>query len=323
MLAPETLPYFALGKNVKSEQGEVCPAMSFKILLNPDITIAETQIFLSRIRVTRLTYEEADALATDKKGDAGEILSRLFDLAQKNIERRLDTGAVMIELPDAHISVQKADGSVSIEPVSPRRSMDMVRECMVLAGEGAALWAVRNRVPFPFISQEAGELPAVRLPGLAGAFQLRRSMRPRALSVKPGVHWGLGLDMYTQVTSPLRRYTDLLAHQQIRSFLRGSPILGDEEILLRMTTAEAGATAINKADRASRSYWTAVYLADKIQSVWEGIILDNLGNRAVVLIPDLGLETQVPLKKGEPNGKISLTCLSVRIPEGEIVFTES
>jgi exoribonuclease-2 len=296
-------------------------------LLNQDISIAETQIFLSRIRVTRLTYEKADELAAEGKGGSGEILSRLFDLAQKNIERRLDTGAVMIEMPDAHISVQKAAGStnnkVSIEPITPRQSMDMVRECMVLAGEGAARWAVRNRVPFPFISQEAGELPTARLSGLAGAFQLRRSMRPRALSVKPGVHWGLGLDMYTQVTSPLRRYTDLLAHQQIRSFLKGNAMLGEEEILLRMTTAEAGAAAANKADRASRLYWTAVYLADKIQSSWEGIILDNLSSRAVVLIPELGLETQVPLKKGEPNEKMGLTCLSVRIPEGEIVFSES
>jgi exoribonuclease R len=100
-------------------------------------------------------------------------------------------------------------------------------------------------------------------------------------------------------------------------------MLGEEEVLLRMTKAEAGASAINKADRASRSYWTAVYLADKIQSVWEGIILDNPGSRAVVLIPYLGLETQVHLKRGEPNGKISLTCLSVKIPEGEIIFTEN
>jgi exoribonuclease-2 len=323
MLAPETLPRFALGQNANAEEGEVCPAMSFRILLNPDISIAETQIFLSRIRVMRLTYEKADALAADGKSSAGEILSGLFDLAQKNIERRLDTGAVMIELPDAHISVQKDNNLVSIDPVTSRQSMDMVRECMVLAGEGAARWAVRNRVPFPFISQEAGELPATRLSGLAGAFQLRRSMRPRVLSAKPGVHWGLGLDMYTQVTSPLRRYTDLLAHQQIRSFLKGSAMLGEEEVLLRMTAADAGAAAVNKADRASRSYWTAVYLADKIQSSWEGIILDNLGSRAVVLIPDLGLETQIHLRKGEPNGKISLTCLSVRIPEGEIIFTES
>jgi exoribonuclease-2 len=320
MLAPETLPYFALGV-----QGERSPAMSFKITLNPDLSIAETQIFVSWVKVTRLTYEEADALAVEAKNGPGEILSRLLVLAERNIERRLDTGAVMIELPEARISVKlTGDGNrVSIGPAPSCRSMDIVRECMVLAGEGAARWAVRNRVPFPFVSQEAGDLPKARLPGLAGAYQLRRSMRPRVLSVKPGVHWGLGLDMYTQVTSPLRRYTDLLAHQQIRSFLKGSPLLSEEEILLRMAAAEAGAAMCVKAERASRLHWTAVYLADKLQSCWEGIILDNPGNRALVLIPDLGLETQIPLKNGEPNGKINLTCLSVKIPEGEILFTES
>jgi exoribonuclease-2 len=322
MLAPETLPFFALGV-----QGEISPALSFKMLLNPDLSIAETQIVLSRIKVTRLTYEEADALAAEAKTGPGEILSRLLVLAEKNIERRLDTGAVMIELPDTHISVKLAvtddDNKVSIEPVTASRSMDIVRECMLLAGEGAAGWAVRNKLPFPFISQEAGDLPKIRLPGLAGAFQLRKSMRPRILSVKPGVHWGLGLDMYTQVTSPLRRYTDLLAHQQIRSFLKENPVLNEEEITLRMAKSEAGASMTVKAERASRLHWTAVYLADKIGSSWEGVILDNQGNRAAVIIPELGLETQVPLKHGEPNGKINLSCLSVKIPEGEIVFTES
>jgi exoribonuclease-2 len=322
MLAPETLPYFALGV-----QGETSPALSFKVLLNPDLSIAETQVILSRIRVTRLTYEEADALAAEAKTRPGEILSRLLVLAEKNIERRLDTGAVMIELPDAHISVKLTetvnDNKVSIESVPLSRSMDIVRECMLLAGEGAARWAVRNKLPFPFISQEAGDLPKMRLHGLAGAFQLRKSMRPRSLSVKPGVHWGLGLDMYTQVTSPLRRYTDLLAHQQIRSFLKGNPVLSEEEITLRMAKSEAGAAMTVKAERASRLHWIAVYLADRIGSSWEGVILDSQGNRAAVLIPELGLETQVPLKNGEPNKKINLSCLSVKIPEAEILFTEN
>ncbi|MDR0313997.1 MAG: RNB domain-containing ribonuclease [Treponema sp.] len=319
MLAPETLPYFALGVQ------ETSPALSFKMILNPDLSIAETQVIPSRIRVTRLTYEEADTLATEAKTEAGKILSRLLVLAEKNIERRLDTGAVMIELPDAHISVQLKghDNKVSIEPVPLSRSTDLVRECMLLAGEGAARWAVRNKLPFPFISQEAGELPKTRLPGLAGAFQLRKSMRPRTLSVKPGVHWGLGLDMYTQVTSPLRRYTDLLAHQQIRSFLKGNPVLSEEEITLRMAKSEAGTAMTVKAERASKLHWTAVYLADRVGSAWEGVILDNQGNRAMVIIPELGMETQVPLKNGEPNEKINLSCLSVKIPEGEILFTES
>ncbi|MCL2832294.1 MAG: RNB domain-containing ribonuclease [Treponema sp.] len=319
----------------------VTPALSFKLLLNPDSSIAETQIFLSRIKVTCLNYEEADKLADStgadnsgagdidsgagNTGGHGIIIKKLFELAEKNLERRLETGAVNIELPEVHIRVIKGtdngNNSIEIDKNMRRRSADMVRECMILAGEGAALWAVKNRVPFPFICQEAGELPDNPLPGPAGAYQIRRSMRPRSLSSKPGVHWGLGLDAYTQVTSPLRRYTDLLAHQQIRAFLKGGPLLSEDEILLRAARAEAGAAAAAKAERASNTHWKMVYLSDKTGSSWEGIILENRGNRSVVLIPDLGLETPASLRNGEPNEKITLTCAGVKIPEAQALFT--
>ncbi|MDR0589398.1 MAG: RNB domain-containing ribonuclease, partial [Spirochaetaceae bacterium] len=148
---------------------------------------------------------------------------------------------------------------------------------------------------------------------------------------KPGSHWSLGLEGYTQVTSPLRRYTDLLAHQQIRGFLRegtaglntpgSEAILGDDELLLRLAAADAAAQGNLHAERSSRTHWIMVYLSDKKDSPWEGVILEKRGNRALVLIPALGLETQVSLKGGEEPGEtVSLTLKSVRIPEGEANF---
>jgi exoribonuclease-2 len=324
MLAPEVLPCFALGTGPGFS-----PALSFKMTLNRDLSIAETEIVRSRVKVTRLTYKEADALIDEGPGASGDaaVLAALFNLTERNIERRLDTGAVLIDLPEVHISVRLGEdcsaNQVSIEPLDSFRSAGIVRECMLLAGEGAARWALRNKLPFPFISQEAGDLPNQqdRLPGLAGAWQMRRCMRPRSLSVRPGVHWGLGLDEYTQVTSPLRRYTDLLCHQQIRAFLCGDAPLEEEEVLLRVSAAEAAATAVSRAERASRAHWIAVYLSDKKDSVWEGVVLDRKGNRGVVSIPALGLETQVSFKGGAgPNDAVRLICGHVNIPEGEAAF---
>lgn len=111
-----------------------------------------------------------------------------------------------MEFPEVHITV--SEGQVAIEPIPAYASADMVRECMLLAGEGAAHWALRQRLPFPYVSQETGDIPNAPLQGMAGSYQLRRCMRPRTLSVKPGIHWGLGLEVYTQVTSPLRRYKE-------------------------------------------------------------------------------------------------------------------
>jgi len=334
MLAQEALSLFALGHyhhHQERSPAATCPALSFKILLNPDFTIKDTEIFPALIRVTRLTYAQADAIIAHpgENGEVAAVLSALDSMAEHNTERRLDTGAVMIELPEVHLSLDRNKKKVHVEPSVAHRSANLVRECMVLAGEGAARWALQRRLPFPYISQEAGELPEKRLEGLAGAWQLRRCMRPRSLSAKPGVHWGLGLDEYTQVTSPLRRYTDLLCHQQIRAWLnrnegRGEEPLSEEEVLFRVSAAEAAASAASRAERASRAHWLAVYLSERLDEkdlVWEAVVLDRKGAKGTVLIPSLGIETQVSLRGTEkPNDAVGLKLLWVKIPEGESGF---
>jgi exoribonuclease-2 len=331
MLAGESLPFFALGLSERSA------ALSFKLSLAPDASPAAVEPVPSWVRVRRLSYQEADrlaalsaapaALSPEDARDAG-LLAALFALGEQNLARRLAAGAVPIELPELHITADQ--GQVRLEPIVPWKSAGMVRECMLLAGEGAAWWALNrapellggSRLPFPYVGQELGDLPAKVLPGYAGSWQLRKSMRPRNLSLKPGLHRGLGLDIYTQVTSPLRRYTDLLAHQQIRALLRGQKPLGEDEALLRMGAAEAAMALTVQAERASRLHWTLVYLQDKIGSRWEGVVVEKRGAKTQVLIPALGLDVPISLKReAEPNETVPLELVALRIPEAEAVFS--
>ena len=307
MMEEEALPLYALGLSDRSL------ALSFHMTLTEDGDVAEVEIVRSTVRVERLTYGEADA-----RSDAAE-LAPLFALADKLHARRLASGAVTIELPEVHISV--TDGNVVIESVQDFRSAAMVRELMLLAGIGAARWAIRNRLPFPFVAQEVGDLPSDPLPGLAGSYQLRRCMRPRRLSAQPGRHGGLGLSEYTQVTSPLRRYTDLLAHQQIRAFLAGREPLTVEGVLERVAAGEIAAQAAVQAERASRAHWTMVYLSRMQGSEWDAVVVDKKGGRATVLIPALALETQVAIKgEGGINETIKVAVKTVKIPEAEASF---
>jgi len=307
MLAEEALPVFALGL------AETSLALTFKMTLNSGGEIADTEIFPSIVKVSRLTYKEADELVDNT------VLRELFSLAERNINRRCASGAINIELPEIHIGLN--GGQVTIEPIVPYRSAGMVRECMLLAGEGAGIWAMQRNVPFPYIEQEIAETPDEILTGMAGSYQMRRCMRPRLLSVKPGRHGGLGLDTYSQVTSPLRRYTDLLAHIQIRALLRGGEILPPDETAARLAASEAAAAAVTQAERASRSHWIMVYLADKKDSVWDAVALEKKGNRWAAMIPALALETQVSLRKEiAPNEPLKLILKSVNIPKGEAVF---
>jgi exoribonuclease-2 len=66
-----------------------------------------------------------------------------------------------------------------------------------------------------------------------------------------------------------------------------------------------------------------VYLSDKKGSEWEGVLAEKRGGRGLVLVPALGIETQVPLKGDlEPNDPVALVLTAVKIPEGEAVFKE-
>ncbi|MDR0663332.1 MAG: RNB domain-containing ribonuclease [Spirochaetaceae bacterium] len=307
MITPDAFQYYALGLH------ETSPALTFKITLNADYSIADTEIFRSRVRVTRLTYEEADN---------DERIAPVLILGSCNIEKRLDMGASLIEFPEVRITVE--GDKVDITPQKERKSAAAVRECMLLAGEAAARWAQTRKLPFPYITQETGDIPNTVYEGLAGSYQLRRCMRPRGLSTKPGLHWGLGLDIYSQVTSPLRRYTDLLAHQQIRALLGGEPPLDEDALLLKLGAADRATVAAARADRATNQHWKLVYLLDKPESVWDAILLEKTGPRAALFIPALGMETSCApgrnIKDIPLNGDVKLRLKSVNIAESQANF---
>ncbi|KAM5463677.1 3'-5' RNA exonuclease complex component [Microsporum audouinii] len=99
---------------------------------------------------------------------------------------------------------------------------DFVAHAMLLGGEIAAQWCKERDIPVIF-SAAAYNLDKVTtdgqgefMPGLSPYSQL-----PRAFSTsKPTPHITLGMDQYSKCTSPLRRYSDLIAHWQIEAALR-------------------------------------------------------------------------------------------------------
>jgi exoribonuclease-2 len=66
----------------------------------------------------------------------------------------------------------------------------------------------------------------------------RRTFRPTRLVASPGPHAGLGLSLYTRATSPLRRYSDLLVHQQLRAWIMGRALLSEQEVTERIAETE-------------------------------------------------------------------------------------
>lgn len=308
MLCENCLEDYALGLKEKSR------ALSFRILLNSEGGIEECQVMKTIVNVKRLTYQEADKIK-----DSDE-LKPLFDIARKNIERRSKSGAVQITMPEIQIRLEGEEKKVVITNHPHTESSEMIREMMLLAGEGAAKFAFRNNIPFPFVSQEAPTIPEDIPEGLAGQFRLRRCMRKRNVGVTPGMHSGLGLALYSQVTSPLRRYSDLIAHQQLRAFIDGKKLMDKDTMLMKISEGDAGAMAAKKAERNTNMHWTLVYLLQNPDWTGEAICVDNTQKLPQFSIPSLALETYIGITGISLNEKISVKVLKIDLSELSVEF---
>ncbi len=310
MLAEDSLEDYALGLTQKSR------ALSFRILLNDDGTIEECQVLKTLVNVKRLTYQAADAL---KDGE----LKDLFAIAARNLERRKKNGSVEINLPEVHITLDE-NKKVSIAPEEHPQSSGVVREMMLLAGEGAARFAFANKIPFVYVRQEAPDIPKDLPEGLAGEFRTVKCMHRREVGLLPGPHAGLGLGIYSQGTSPLRRYGDLLCHEQLRAFLDGRELIDKDAMLERLSAGDQAAYACKKAERKSDLHWTLVYLLQNPDWTGEAVCVDFKGNEAVFMIPSLAQQTVfAPSKKLELNDKIMVKAKSVDIPNLLVKFVEA
>ncbi len=268
------------------------PALSFGLRVAPDGSVAELEITPSWVRVQRLTYEQAEEML------AQEPLRTLYAWANAHAARRGAQGALTLDLPE--VRIKAVNGQVTIAPLPSLRSQELVAELMLMAGEAVAQMAIERDLPIPFTVQEPGE-PMEQPRTLSEMFASRRRMRPSQASTSPGPHAGLGLAAYTRVTSPLRRYLDLVAHQQLRAMLAGRPMLDEAALLERIGAAEAVGGAVRRAEQLARQHWTLVYLQQQ-QPAWrgEGVIVEKMGLRATVLIPDLAWELRVHLREDLP-----------------------
>jgi len=163
---------------------------------------------------------------------------------------------------------------------------------MILAGEVAALWCSQRGIPLFYRGTQVNpELPPPLVykrdildPGTAklghppylAARRYTKLVGKAVNSAEPTRHSTIGTNAYSKVTSPLRRYSDMVAHWQIESVLRheaesGKSLVGTrddrylafsraqiEEMIPHIVSREQWIAA---AKQASNLHWITLFLA--------------------------------------------------------------
>lgn len=313
----------------------ISPALSFGMDISADGEVTGFTMQPSWVRVERITYEDAEARLDE------EPFTAIIALLDGHRRRRMANGAVSLDFPEVKIHVK--DGDVQITPLPSLHSRNMVEEAMIMTGIQTASFAQQNQIRLPFSQQDAPDSSFTNgfTPGTNGSdsvtaggelgdksyarmFAVRRRMRRSHWQTRPGGHYGLGANAYAQVTSPLRRYLDMVAHQQIRAFLRGEPGLSESALLERIGAVEAIIGSLRQAEMLSEKHWTMVYLRQHPALHWEGILVEKRGALGTLLLPDLALEERVHLPTDASlDAHVSLALNGVNLPQHEASFQVS
>ncbi len=279
-------------------QGRTCCALSFGVVLSPSGEIEDYIVVPSRIQPTyRLTYEDVDEILELGVKAEAELLT-LHHWARQRQQWRQSQGSIVIRIPEASIKVSDQE-EITIAVLEESSSRQLVAEMMILAGEVAGRYGQTHELALPFRNQSQPELPPEEelqnLPaGPVRDSAIRRCMPRSEVSLTPARHASLGLATYTQVTSPIRRYSDLIAHFQIKAHLRGDPLPFAPEVLQDMLLSTAStAYEATLVERQTNRYWGLEYLRRHQETLWQALMLRWLREQdglALILLEDLGLE---------------------------------
>ncbi len=306
MLPPEITERLGLGLQALS------PALSIGFRLDEDAELTDIHIALTKIKVSRHTYDEIDN-ALDEKPFAD-----LKALCDRFNQRRMAAGASNINLPE--VSVRVKEENILIKPLNRLESRQMVTDAMLMAGEAVARYALKHEITIPFATQPAPENPSSP-EGMAANFAYRRRLKPSKLKTLEEPHSGLGLALYTRVTSPLRRYLDLITHQQLRAHLLGNEVMPLELISERIGASGAVTGAVRRVERFSNTHWKLIYLMRNPHWRGKGVVVEMVDNRAKVIIPELALETRIRLREALPlDTEISVAVREIDLPDLTVWF---
>jgi exoribonuclease-2 len=306
-----TRRYYMLPESIGCEAASLQPdherpVMRTSVWLDADGNIKRRALQEGWTRVRRrLDYESADRLLANANDPSGEPLRLLAQLAERLREQRRRAGALSIQRPEWKVSVRQGGEQITVTPIDPNStSRRLVGELMVLANATAAQIARDAELPLLYRLQPTPKdpLPPLEPDDPLAFLRLRGRISPATLSLDPGKHFGLGLEAYTQVTSPLRRYADLVQQRQLLAHLSGeTPPYQRADLLEVMAAIESVDQELRRLESATTQRWILEYVSrlPSRKGLAARVTAEVAGGAKVVLL-ESGAEGLLSLRGSAP-----------------------
>lgn len=259
-----------------------------------------------------LRADVPDSDLEDKYVKVRPMLKDMAALHEALYNKRHARGAIDFEEPEAKIIVDEKGKPVDIVLHSRGTAEKMIESFMLLANETVAEAYYRKKVPFLYRVHETPEADRItRFFEFCSAFGLNvkadpndiepldlqkvvtktlgtpeeavlqmmllRSLKQAHYSEDPLGHFGIAAKYYTHFTSPIRRYSDTMAHRMIHAYLEEG--MGDEvkEHFKEELPEVADQTSMQErrsidTERATNDLKMTEYMADQVGNKFEAVI---------------------------------------------------
>lgn len=259
-----------------------------------------------------LRADVPDSDLEDKYVKVRPMLKDMAALHEALYKQRHARGSIDFEEPEAKIIVDEKGKPVDIVLHSRGTAEKMIESFMLLANETVAEAYYRKKVPFLYRVHETPEADRItRFFEFCSAFGLNvkadpndikpldlqkvvtktlgtseesvvqmmmlRSLKQAHYSEDPLGHFGIAAKYYTHFTSPIRRYSDTMAHRMIHAYLEEG--MGDEvkehfkeelpEVADQTSTQERRSI---DTERATNDLKMTEYMADQVGNKFEAVV---------------------------------------------------
>ena len=258
----------------------------------------------------RFTYEEAQAVIESGIGDHAEEILTIDRIAKKLRAERLSLGGLEIESAEVRFELDDNGLPIGVYKKISKDSNKLIEEYMLLANKsvGKFIGDTKRKTSIPliyrihdkpdrekveqfrvFVSKFGRDFKfkndhdiAMQMNALFGEMRedpnfnmiqqmAIKSMAKAIYETENIGHYGLGFEYYAHFTSPIRRYADLMVHRVLFDTLQGQHkrYANLSDIASHISITERRAV---EAERASKKYFQAQFLQDKIGERFTGFI---------------------------------------------------
>ncbi|TNF31217.1 MAG: RNB domain-containing ribonuclease [Deltaproteobacteria bacterium] len=302
-------------------------ALAFSFEVRDDGQIIGLEIARAKVHVDhQLDYDVVDRTLAEAPADdpVARLLRRVEVAMDAHRELRRRRGAVFLQRTEVALEVLP-DGAVRATPGDPYApGRQLVSELMIATCAATAQFCAEHQIPCIYRTQARPDGAAGgrggRVDGASRQYELLRRLKPSVLSTKPALHFTLAVDAYCQLTSPIRRYADLLMHQQLAGWLKtGRAPFTNGQLMQRFGEIERLSSLVRKVESDSRRYWVTRWCEQHPDARLTGHVVRPLGRRWVVELSSLALQLPVTFKRRVAPGEEVTLAVAAADARGEVL----